>query len=83
MSSPTLKGLGYERTIHRDDEGNLDIVNFVKEDITGIQKINITVQHREIEAYTVNKAGKIQIEILSPELIMALYSELEDIGLIQ
>jgi hypothetical protein len=75
----TLEQLGYERTEYFDDDGKLYSIDFVKEDITGRQRIDISVAHSLVEAYTVNNRGSIDIEVFDFETIKAIDLEIQEI----
>jgi hypothetical protein len=75
----TLEQLGYTRTEYLDDDGKLYSIDFVKEDITGRQRIDISVAHSLVEAYTINNKGNIDIEVLDFETIKAIDNEIQEI----
>jgi len=75
----TLEQLGYERTEYFDEDGIMYAVDFRKDDNTGTQRINISLSFNEIEAYTVNKNGRIDIEIFDFETIKAIDKEIQEI----
>lgn len=75
----TLEQLGYTRTEYLDDDGKLYSIDFVKEDITGRQRIDISVAHSLVEAYTINSRGSIDIEVLDFETIKAIDLEINEI----
>jgi hypothetical protein len=75
----TLEQLGYRRTEYLDDDGKLYSIDFVKEDITGRQRIDISVTHSLVEAYTINNKGNIDIEVLDFETIKAIDNEIQEI----
>lgn len=75
----TLEQLGYERTEYLDDDGIIYAIDFRKDDNTGTQRINISLSFNEVEAYTVNKNGRIDIEVFDFETIKAIDKEIQEI----
>jgi hypothetical protein len=75
----TLEQLGYTRTEYLDEDGKLYSIDFVKEDITGRQRIDISVANSLVEAYTINNKGSIDIEVLDFETIKAIDNEIQEI----